>query len=142
MATVRGRELIIQKPTGSPAPNDWANVCGVDKATLTIENQIIESKRAVCTDRTAAPVYSRKYGAQTIKFAISGAWDDDANGKVIADACRGQTALTGHRVIVPGDGTYTGDWLVTDGNFDGDLDNDLQASWNLVNTGAITYVAA
>jgi len=142
MGTQRGIELIIKKPTGDPAPNDWANVCGVDKATLSIENQVIESKRAVCTDRTAAPVYVRKLGAQTIKFAVSGAWDDDANGKVIADACRAQTVLTGYRVYVPGYGTFTGDWLVTDGNFDGDLDNDLQASWNLVNTGSTTFVAA
>lgn len=142
MATQRGIEMIIKKPTGQASPNDWANVCGVDKATMTIENQIIESKRAVCTDRTAAPVYSRKYGAQTIKFAVNGAWDDAAEGKLIADACRGRTTLTGYRVHVPGYGTFTGDWLVTDGTFDGDLENDMQASWNLVNTGTITYVAA
>lgn len=139
MASKRGIELIIQKFT---APSTFANVCGVDKATMTIENQVIESKVAVCTDRTQPPVFKRSYGAQTIKFTINGAWDDDANGKVIADACRARTLLVGYKVIVPGYGSFTGDWLVVDGNFDGDLENDLQASWNLVNTGSTVYVAA
>lgn len=142
MATQRGIEMIIQKPNVVPNPTTWANVCGVDKADMSIENELIVSKRAVCTDRTQPPTITRKYGAQTIKFAVNGAWDDDANGKLIADAAINRTTLASYRVVVPGYGTFDGDWLVESGGFGGDLDNDLQANWSLVNSGSVTFTAA
>ncbi len=140
MGTQRGIEMIIQKPvTGSPTT--WANVCGIATTNFRLLNQIIESKRAVCEDRTKAPIINRKYGSQDITFTGSGVFEDDENGKLLADAGVNQTVLAGYRVLVPGYGSFTGDWLVANVDWSGDLDNDLQFSAEVQASGTITYAA-
>jgi predicted secreted protein len=138
MATQRGIEMIIQKPVVGP-PAGWANVCGIATTNFKVMNQIIETKKAVCDDRTLPPVITRKYGSQDISFSGSGVFEDDANGVLLADACVNQTVLTGYRVLVPGYGTFTGDWLVPSGDFSGDLDNDLQFAAEVQASGDIVF---
>lgn len=142
MATQLGRLLIIQRPTGQPAPNDWENVCGINTTNFRILNDIVESKKAKCDDRAAPPIRVRKYGGKDVQFTGSGIFEDDTAGKLLADAAVNQTKLTGYRVFVPGYGNFVGDWLVANFDFSGDLDNDMNFSAEIQAAGEITYTAA
>lgn len=141
MGTQRGIEMIIQKPVVGP-PATWANVCGIATTNFRVANQIIESKRAVCSDRTKPPIITRKYGSQDVSFTGSGIFEDDINGKLLADAGVNQTVLTGYRILVPGYGTFTGDWLVSNVDWSGDLENDLNFSAEVQASGTITYAVS
>lgn len=135
MATQLGRLLIIQKPNGE----NWDNVCGINTANFRVLNDIVESKVADCTDRSVAPIRKRKYGGKDIQFGGTGIFEDDANGKLLADAAVNQTVLTGWRVFVPGYGTFTGNWVLPSFEFSGDLDNDMNFSAEVQAAGAIEF---
>ncbi|WP_265518968.1 phage tail tube protein [Nitratireductor luteus] len=141
MATVLGRLLIIQRPTGQPAPDDWENVCGINTTNFRILNDIIESKTSQCADRSLPPIRKRKYGGKDVQFTGSGIFEDDTAGKLLADAAVNQTVLTGYRVFVPGYGDFTGDWVLPNFDFSGDLDNDMNFSTEVQAAGDITYTA-
>lgn len=141
MSTELGRLLIIQRPTGSPAPDDWENVCGINTTNFRILNDIVESKKAKCDDRAAAPIRVRKYGGKDMQFSGSGIFENEPAGKLLADAAVNQTVLTGWRVVVPGYGDFVGDWVLPNFDFSGDLDNDLNFSTEVQAAGEITYTA-
>ncbi|WP_113154782.1 phage tail tube protein [Nitratireductor sp. OM-1] len=141
MSTQLGRLLIIRRPTGQPAPDDWENVCGINTTNFRLLNDIVESKRAVCNDRARPPVRVRKYGGKDVNFSGSGIFDDDASGKLLADAAVNQTVLAGYCVYVPGYGDFVGDWLVSNFEFSGDLDNDMNFSTEVQASGEIVYTA-
>lgn len=142
MSTELGRLLIIQAPTGDPEPDDFENVCGINTANFRILNDIIESKKADCTDRSKPPIRVRKYGGKDVQFSGSGIFESDAAGKLLADAAVNQTVLEGYRIVVPGYGDFVGDFVMPNFDFSGDLDNDMNFSTEVQAAGEITFTAA
>ncbi|WP_274426748.1 phage tail tube protein [Chelativorans sp. YIM 93263] len=141
MSTVLGRLLILRRPTEQPAPDDWENVCGINTTNFRILNDIVETKKANCTDRAQPPIRVRKYGGQDFSFSGSGVFEDEPAGKLLADAAKSQTVLSGWCVHVPGYGDFVGDWVLANFDFSGDLDNDMNFSSEVQAAGEITYTA-
>lgn len=143
MAVQNGQLVVLQKPDDPDTPTAWTNLCGGNAHNFDVVNALIESKKVNCSDRTKVDI-NRRYGAQDFNLSISGVFDDDAAGQHISDAAVGRTTLETYRLVVPGVGTFTGDWLVENFKWTGDMEADLTFDCSLkpVSTAGITFVSA
>lgn len=141
MAREKGRLILLEKPDGS---GDWLPNCGILTRRFAISNNMIESLKINCSSPGDKPATSRAYGSQDINFSGDGKFENETNGKYLADAARAQEVLAGWRITVPGYGTFVGDWLAQSFEWSGEAEGDMDFSVSIVTADAstVTYTAA
>lgn len=111
MSKQQGSLLLLQKP--NPAnPSEFLDICGILSRSFNIKPNVIEEETIPCQTPEAGSSITREYGSSDYSFSGSGTFSDDADGKDLPLAATNKTKLEGWRVIVPGLGIYTGNWLV------------------------------
>lgn len=133
-----GRLLLIQMPDPDNA-GQFKNLCGFRSQNFAVSNSMVDETGLICNEPEKAPTRERAYGIQDTTFSGSGRYDDDAEGKVLAIAALNQTVLEGYRVVVPGFGSLTGNFTISDYTFSGEEEGSMTFSATIGQESRLTF---
>lgn len=133
-----GRNIIIAAAT---APDTYAAICVTASRSFTINNEEVDITKPDCTAPGGKLASATQYGIQKLTYSGDGAYVNAAAQKqVVADAVA-QTVKE-YELTIPDVGTFVGDGILTSVAFNGDMTNEMQSSFALSFTGAVTFTPA
>ena len=137
-----GRTLLIQVGDGNttPGPEVFANVCGITTRSFNMSTAEVETTIPDCLNPGGPLVRTAEPGTQNRNFSGSGKFVSGATSKLLLDHVRAGTTFNA-KVIVPGDGTYTGKWFVSEFEFSGEAEGNMDFSATFVAATPPTFVA-
>lgn len=143
MAQQNAKELVIKRGDGA-SPEVFTFVCGFRTRSFKMSNASIDTTVPNCTDPSAPIIATARPGRQTIEFSGNGLFDDNAVGKLVIDDVRNQAIDVNYEVIVPGVGTFSGPWFISDFELSGDMENPLEfsATWTPLDASQLTFTPA
>jgi len=143
MAQQLGRSLLIKmesgaSPTDSP-PADFVTICGFRSRSFTLSSTEVDTTVPDCTDPSQIVQKTSLPGIADRTFAVTGGlFDSNTAGKAVADAARlGETH--DYQVIVPGYGTFTGPFIITDFAWSGEMEGAMEFSATWKPTGPLSF---
>lgn len=139
MAQQTGRLLLIKMGNGA-APEVFTNVCGFRARSFSLSNNEVDTTVPDCDDPGSVVQKTSVPGIADRTFSGSGLFDNDAVGKAVADAARLGTVLN-YQVIVPGYGAFEGPYIITDFQFSGEMEGNMDFSATFKPSGALTFTA-
>ena len=135
MTAQKGSEFLLKmEDTGTP---DTYNVVGGFRSnSFRINNETID-----ITSKDSAGVRELLSGGGIQSFTCSGSgvFVNEATFSQIEGVARDKTLNT-WQIIVPGYGTYEGDFQITDMEYSGEHNGEMTYSLTLESAGAITFV--
>lgn len=140
MPQQKGRTLLIQIGDGE-SPEVFSNLCGITTRSFNMSANEVETTIPDCDDPSAAVQRTVEPGIVNRTFNGSGKFVSSANTSAFLTHVREATVFNA-KVVVPGDGTYTGSWMVSDFEFSGEMEGNMDFSATFVAAGALAYVAA
>ncbi len=123
---VFGRTLLIQIGDGA-TPEVFKNLCGLKTRSFTLSADRIDTTVPSCTNPGGPVVQTSRPGVQSVAFTGAGKAIVGADTKKFRQYVRENTPFNA-KVIVPGDGTYTAQWVVTNFELSGDETNTMEFS--------------
>lgn len=143
MSQQNARELVIKRGDGA-SPETFTFVCGLRTRTFQMSNAQIDTTVPSCTDPSQPIVATARPGRQTITFSGDGLFDSDEVGKAVADDARQQVTTRNYTVVVPGYGSFSGPFFVSDFQWNGDMEDPLafSATWIPLSGDALTFTPA
>lgn len=137
-----GRTLLIQIGNGDlvPGPETFSNLCGLATRSFNMSANSVDTTVMNCEDPAATPQATSEPGIKQRNF--SGAGKFIAGGAASTFVAYVNDAVKFNaKVIVPGLGTYTGSWYVSDYTLSGEVEGnmDFDATFNAADL--LTFVA-
>lgn len=134
-----GRTLLIQLGNGA-TPEVFTNLCGVTTRSFNMTANSVETTKPDCTNPANTPQRTSTPGIKSRNFSGSGAFVASANTRAfVTNVMNGVTFNA--KVIVPGFGTFTGKWFVTNFEFTGETEGEMQFSATFEAAGVLTFAA-
>lgn len=121
-----GRLLLIKISDGAD-PEVFSNLCGIKTRSFNLSATEIDTTIPSCTNPGGPVQKTSRPGISSRTFTGSGNFVKSANTTAFMNRVRASEAFRA-QVIVPGDGTYEGSWMVTDFSFTGDVEPNLEFS--------------
>ncbi len=134
-----GRTLLIKIGDGA-TPEVFANLCGVKTRSFKLSSSTIDTTTPSCTTPGGKVVQTSRPGQQTVSFDASGKFIGGATMALFLSYVR-DTKPFKAEVVVPGDGTYTAQWMVSNFQFSGDMENTMEFSATFNTVTEYTYEA-
>jgi predicted secreted protein len=108
-----------------------------------MSNASIDTTTPNCNDPSQPIVATARPGRQTVTFSGDGLFDSNAAGKAMFDDVRNQETDVNYQVIVPGIGSFTGPWFISDFQLNGDMEDPLSFSstWVPLDNSRLTFEA-
>lgn len=143
MSQQNARELVIKRGDGA-SPEVFTFVCGIRTRTFSMSNASIDTTVPSCDNPANPIVATARPGRQTITFSGDGLFDSDAVGKLVADDARLQNITTNYTVVVPGYGSFSGPFFISDFSWNGDMEDPMafSATWTPLSGDALTFTPA
>jgi TP901-1 family phage major tail protein len=126
MPQQKGRTLLIQIGDGA-TPEVFTNVCGITTRSFNMSANSVDTTIPDCENPGGPVIKTGEPGIQNRTFNGSGKFVSGANAQLLLGHVRGGTTFNA-KVIVPGDGTYTGAWFVTEFEFSGEMEGNMDFS--------------
>lgn len=139
MAQKKGRALLIQVGDGE-TPEVFTNVCGITTRTFNMSANEVDTTIPDCVNPDGPIVRTAEPGIQNRTFSGSGKFVSSATSKILLDYVRAAEVFNA-KVIVPGDGTYTGPWFVSEFEFSGESEGNMDFSATFVAAGPPSFTA-
>lgn len=139
MAQQVGRTLLIKKSNGD-SPETFAIVCGFKARSFSLSSNEVDTTVPDCDDPGAVVQKTSTPGIADRTFTGSGLFDNDAVGKAVADAAR-LGEVHNYQVIVPGYGYFQGPFIITDFQWSGDMEGNMEFSCTFKPSGALDFTA-
>lgn len=139
MPQQKGRTLLIQVGNGA-VPEVFTNVCGIQTRSFNLSANEVDTTIPDCENPGAAVQRTAEPGIVNRTFSGSGKFVSGANADALLAHVRGATSFNA-KVIVPGDGTYTGQWFVSEFEFSGEMEGNMDFSATFVAAGPLTFEA-
>ena len=141
MAQQLGRTLLIQIGDGaSPGPEVFTNLCGLKTRSFNLSASEIDTTIPSCTNPGEEVQKTSRPGMVNRTFSGSGAFVSSAAMTAFMDKVINATVFNA-KILVPGLGTFTGPFFVTDFEFSGDMENNMEFSATFVPGDALTFLA-
>ena len=141
MAQQLGRTLLIQIGDGaSPGPEVFTNLCGLKTRSFNLSAGEIDTTIPSCTNPGKEVQKTSRPGMVNRTFSGSGAFVSSAAMTAFMDKVINATVFNA-KILVPGLGTFTGPFFVTDFEFSGDMENNMEFSATFVPGDALTFLA-
>lgn len=121
-----GRSLLMRLGDGA-TPEVFKILCGVKARSFTIGAATVDTTVPSCTNPGGKVVATSRPGQQTVSFEASGKFVKGADTKRFQGYVRDNKPFNAE-VVVPGDGTYTAQWMVSNFQYTGDETNTLEFS--------------
>lgn len=141
MAKQLGRALLIKIGDGE-ASETFANLCGLNSKTLTINNSSIDVTTPDCTAPEGALWTETLAGLKNVSASGDGFFEDstaEARANTVAMAADNSANF---QIVVPDFGTYAGAFRLSTLEFGGETEGGVTYSVSLESTGVITFTAA
>lgn len=121
-----GRTLLFKIGDGA-TPEAFLPLCGVKTRSFTIGASQVDTTVPSCTNPGGKVIQTSRPGQQTVSFDAAGKFVTGADTKRFLAYVRDNKPFNGI-VIVPSDGSYTAQWMVSNFQFTGDETNTLEFS--------------
>ncbi len=137
MAQVKGRTLLIQISDGA-SPAVYKSVCGLKTRSFNMDTAEVDTTIPNCEDPGGPVQKTSEPGISSRTFSGSGAFVSGAVSKLLLDHVRASTTFSA-KVIVPGDGTYTGTWFVSNFEWSGEVEGNMEFSATFTAADELTF---
>ena len=141
MAKQLGRALLVKISDGA-SPEVFANLCGLNSKTLTINNSSIDVTTPDCTTPEGALWSESLNGLKSVSVSGDGFFEDSTTEARMNTVAMLADAKTNFQIVVPAFGTYAGAFRVASLEFGGETEGGVTYSLSLESTGAVTFTAA
>lgn len=137
MSQQKGRLLLIKIKT---APSTFDNLCGIKTRSFNLSATEVDTTIPNCNNPGAAVQKTAEPGVTNRTFSGSGAFVSGATQAVLMGHVRAGEVFDAH-VVVPGEGTYAGSWMVSDFEFSGEIEGNMEFSATFSAAGPLTFTA-
>lgn len=139
MSQQKGRLLLI-KIGNAANPEVFANLCGLKTRSFNLSASEVDTTMPDCENPGAAVQKTAEPGVVNRTFTGAGAFVSGATQAILMGHVRGATTFNA-QVVVPGEGTYTGLWMVSDFEFSGEYEGSMEFSATFSAAGPLTFTA-
>lgn len=137
MSQQLGRLLLIKIVTAT-LPRTVENLCGLRTRTFNLSANEVDRTIPNCIN-PGGPVQRRtRPGISQRSFSGSGLFVSGTVAAMLLDHVRAATAFEAD-VVVPGDGTYSGQWMVANFEYSGEMEDDLNFSASFSAADELTF---
>ncbi|NNU59728.1 phage major tail protein, TP901-1 family [Ochrobactrum soli] len=134
-----GRLLLIQIGDGA-TPEVFTNLCGLQTRSFNMSANSVDTTIPDCQNPGATPQKTGVPGIKQRTFTGSGKFVAGANSAYFVSKVN-DAAIFNAIVIVPGLGSYEGPWFVTDFEFSGEQEGNMDFSATFEAAGPLTFEA-
>lgn len=134
-----GRLLLIKIGDGAD-PEVFSNLCGLKTRSFNMSATEVDTTIPSCTNPGDPVQKTSRPGISSRTFTGSGNFVSSTAMKAFMAHVRASSAFNA-QVIVPGDGTYEGEWFVTDFSFNGDVEPNLEFSATFTAGNVLEFTA-
>lgn len=134
-----GRTLLIQIGNGA-SPEVFANLCGLTTRSFNMSANEVDTTVTDCENPANTPQKTAEPGIKNRTFSGSGKFiKSTANTAFMAHVT--DATKFNAKVIVPGLGTYTGPWFVSEFEFSGEMEGNMEFNATFVAAGVLSFAA-
>jgi TP901-1 family phage major tail protein len=137
MTAQRGKDLLIKIGDGAD-PEVFTTVAGLRATTLAFNAQAVDVTNADSADMWRELLEG---GVKSATVSGSGVFKDAASDAALRSAFFGG-ATTSFQLVIPGFGTVTGPFRITQLQYDGPYDGEVKISLSLASAGALAFTGA
>lgn len=134
-----GRLLLIKIGDGA-SPELFKNLCGLTTRSFNMSANEVDTTIVDCINPAAAPQKTAEPGIKSRTFSGSGKYVSGANTTKFIQHVTDATTFNAE-VVVPGLGSFTGAWFVSDFEFSGETEGNMDFSGSFVAAGPLAFVA-
>lgn len=134
-----GRTLLLQISDGA-TPAVFTSICGITTRDFDMSANSVDTTIPDCINPAGPVVKTAQPGIQNRTFTGNGKFVAGAPAKLLLDHVRAGTVFDA-KVIVPGDGTYTGSWFCTNFKFSGATEGTMDFSTTVEAASPPSFVA-
>lgn len=136
-----GRLLLIKIGDGAtPGPEVFTNLCGLKTRSFNMSANEVDTTIPSCTNPGGPVQKTSRPGISNRTFSGSGNFVKGTTSTAFLNKVRNSEAFNA-QVVVPGDGTYEGSWMVTDFEFSGDVEPNMEFSATFVAADVLEFTA-
>ena len=134
-----GRTLLIRIGDAN-SPEVFANLCGLKTRTFNLSANEVDTTYPDCENPGNAVQRTARPGIVNRTFSGSGTFVSGGTQAILMEHVREATVFNAE-VVVPGEGEYAGSWMVSDFEFEGDMEDDMQFSATFSAAGPLEFTA-
>lgn len=132
-----GRLLLIQIGDGATT-EVFSNLCGITTRSFNMSANEVDTTIPDCANPGNTPQRTAEPGIKNRTFSGSGKFVKSANSTTFMTHVNDATVFNA-KVIVPGLGTYTGSWFVSEFEFSGEMEGNMDFSATFVAAGPLAF---
>lgn len=141
MAKQLGRALLVKIGDGE-ASETFANLCGLNSKSLTINNSSIDVTTPNCTDPGGALWTETLTGLKSVSVSGDGFFEDSTSEARMNSVAMSADNSCNFQIVVPDFGTYAGSFRIASLEFGGESEGGVTYSVSLESNGEVTFTAA
>jgi len=141
MAKQLGRALLVKIGDGEVS-EAFANLCGLNSKSITINNSSIDVTTPDCTTPEGALWTQTLAGLKNVSVSGDGYFEDSVTEARMNTVAMSADNACNFQVIVPDFGTYAGSFRISSLEFGGESEGGVTYSLSLESNGAVTFTAA
>lgn len=139
MAQQKGRLLLVKIGNGE-SPEVFTNVCGIQTRSFNLSASEVDTTIPDCLDPGAAVQRTAEPGIVNRTFSGSGKFFSGATADILMAHVNAATTFNA-QVVVPGLGEYEGVWFVSEFEFSGEMEGNMDFSATFVAAGPLEFTA-
>ena len=141
MAKQLGRALLVKIGDGE-ASETFANLCGLNSKSITINNSSIDVTTPDCTTPEGALWTQTLAGLKNVSVSGDGYFEDSVTEARMNTVAMSADNACNFQIVVPDFGTYAGSFRISSLEFGGESEGGVTYSLSLESNGAVTFTAA
>jgi predicted secreted protein len=135
----KGRLLLVKIGDGA-SPEVFANVCGIQTRSFNLSATEVDTTIPDCVNPGNAVVRTAEPGIVNRTFSGSGKFVSGATSDILMDHVNAATVFNA-QVVVPGLGEYEGSWMVSEFEFSGEMEGNMDFNATFVAAGPLEFTA-
>lgn len=139
MAQQIGRLLLIKIGNGAE-PEQFNALCGLTTRSFNMSANEVDTTIPDCANPSATPQRTAEPGIKNRTFSGSGKYVKSANSTTFMQHVVDSTKFNAE-VIVPGLGSFTGEWFVSEFEASGEMEGNMDFSATFVAAGPLEFEA-
>ena len=141
MAKQLGRAPLVKIGDGEVSET-FANLCGLNSKSITINNSSIDVTTPDCTTPEGALWTQTLAGLKNVSVSGDGYFEDSVTEARMNTVAMSADNACNFQIVIPDFGTYAGSFRISSLEFGGESEGGVTYSLSLESNGAVTFTAA